>query len=37
MAIAPPVDICALAALERLQRLRRGEFVPPTVRVVVEG
>jgi hypothetical protein len=27
----------ALGALERLQRLRRGEFVPPAVRVVVEG
>jgi hypothetical protein len=27
----------ALDALERLQRLRRGEFVPPAVRVVVEG
>jgi len=27
----------ALSALERLQRLRRGEIVPPTVRVEVEG
>ena len=27
----------ALGALERLQRLRRGEFVPPAVRVEVEG
>jgi len=27
----------ALSSLERLQRLRRGEFVPPAVRVEVEG
>jgi len=27
----------ALGSLERLQRLRRGEFVPPAVRVEVEG
>jgi len=27
----------ALNTLERLQRIRLGEFVPPTVRVEVEG
>lgn len=37
MTAAPPVDIRALSALERLHRLRQGELVPPAMRMVVAG